>query len=258
MLPNPSGSFRLFRAFGVQVFVHWSWVLVAFLVVQLSSRYTSPLWAWAEYLALFVIVLLHEFGHALACRSVGGKAERIVLWPLGGVAYVQPPMRPGAFLWSIAAGPLVNLVLFPVTFGLWWAAHRGDLPVSENATAFFQNILWVNLVLFVFNMMPIYPLDGGQILHSILWFFVGFARSLRVAAVVGLAVALLAAPFLLVHGEVWLLVMALFIGWRAWLGFQLANQIARAEAAYKAQHDPRREQLLAQMRGEPYLRKNDP
>ena len=48
------------------------------------------------YLALFSIVLLHEFGHALACRQVGGKADQIVLWPLGGVAYVAPPPRPGA------------------------------------------------------------------------------------------------------------------------------------------------------------------
>ena len=49
--------------------------------------------------------MLHEFGHALACRQVGGQADLIVLWPLGGVAYVNPPPRPGALLWSIAAGP---------------------------------------------------------------------------------------------------------------------------------------------------------
>ena len=65
-------------------------------------------------LALFLIVLIHEFGHQLACRSVGGQTHDIVLWPLGGVAYVSPPQRPGAQLWSIAAGPLVNVVLIPV------------------------------------------------------------------------------------------------------------------------------------------------
>ena len=77
-----------------------------------------------EYLALFVIVLLHEFGHALACRQVGGQADQIVLWPLGGVAYVAPPPRPGATLWSIAAGPLVNVVLVPVLTILWFWAPR--------------------------------------------------------------------------------------------------------------------------------------
>jgi Zn-dependent protease len=67
-----------------------------------------------EYLALFSIVLMHEFGHALACRQVGGTADQILLWPFGGVAYVNPPQRPGAMLWSIAAGPLVNVALFPL------------------------------------------------------------------------------------------------------------------------------------------------
>ena len=61
-------------------------------------------------------MLTHEFGHALACRSVGGTADNIMLWPLGGVAYVNPPQRPGATLWSIAAGPLVNVALaLPLT-----------------------------------------------------------------------------------------------------------------------------------------------
>lgn len=85
-------------------------------------------WNIAEYLALFGIVLLHEFGHALACRQVGGKAERVVLWPLGGIALVQPPPRPGALLWSIAAGPLVNLVLVPLT---WCLSHWSAKPISR-------------------------------------------------------------------------------------------------------------------------------
>ena len=58
--------------------------------------------------------MMHEFGHALACRQVGGQANRIVLWPLGGIAFVSPPPRAGAMLWSIAAGPLVNLLLAPI------------------------------------------------------------------------------------------------------------------------------------------------
>ncbi len=82
-----------------------------------GRKYSSVTWNVLEYLALFLIVMLHEFGHALACRQVGGTANQIVLWPLGGVAYVDPPPRPGATLWSIAAGPLVNVALLPVLFG---------------------------------------------------------------------------------------------------------------------------------------------
>src|SRR5690349_19409405 len=117
------GSLRLFRAFGVEVFLHWSWLVAAVIQVwrmrDQAATAHGPVQPWgfyvASYLCLFVIVVMHEFGHALACKSVGGLAERIVLWPLGGVAFVQPPPRPGALLWAIAAGPLVNVVLVPVT-----------------------------------------------------------------------------------------------------------------------------------------------
>jgi Zn-dependent protease len=103
-----SGSIHLFRFAGIDLFLHWSWFLVAAYEINGRARtYSSLTWNVLEYLALFLIVMLHEFGHALA-HQVGGIANRITLWPMGGVAYVNPPPRPGATLWSIAAGPLVN------------------------------------------------------------------------------------------------------------------------------------------------------
>src|SRR6478672_6022144 len=105
----------LFRFNGIQLSLHWSWFLVAAYEISERQRtYSSVTWNVLEYLALFLIVMFHEFGHALACRQVGGEANQIVLWPMGGVAYVSPPQRPGATLWSIAAGPLVNVALFPI------------------------------------------------------------------------------------------------------------------------------------------------
>ena len=95
------GSYHLFRLFGIQVQVHWSWFLVAVIQLKYSRLFDHVLWHLVVYLSLFAIVLLHEFGHALACRSVGGQADRIMLWPLGGIAFVRPPLRPGAVLWSI-------------------------------------------------------------------------------------------------------------------------------------------------------------
>src|SRR5262249_42835336 len=110
-------TIRLFRVKGIDVFLHWSWFLVAaFEITNRQNVYGSALWNVLEYVAIFLIVLLHEFGHALACRQVGGEAKRIMLWPLGGVASVSPPQRPGATLWTIAAGPLVNVVLVVVLF----------------------------------------------------------------------------------------------------------------------------------------------
>src|SRR5437879_998202 len=113
MLPTQRGSFRLFRLFGIDVYLHWMWFLVVIYDVWLRRGvYSSYAWNVLECLRLFGIVLMHEFGHALACRQVGGRADQIILWPLGGVAYVAPPQRAGAVLWSIVAGPLVNVILF--------------------------------------------------------------------------------------------------------------------------------------------------
>src|SRR5271166_4608118 len=123
------GSIRLFRFSGIDVFLHWSWFLVAAFEIQnRKGSYSSMTWNVIEYLALFGIVLLHEFGHALACRQVGGIANQIVLWPLGGIAYVAPPPRPGPVLWSIAAGPLVNVALVPVTIGLSIMSRQAGWP----------------------------------------------------------------------------------------------------------------------------------
>src|SRR5579864_4671388 len=165
-MPTRKGSFHLFRLFGVDVFLHWWWFLVAVYEIQSrAGRYSSIGWNVLEYLALFLIVLMHEFGHALACRQVGGRADHIVLWPLGGVAYVDPPPRPGPTLWSIAAGPLVNVILFPVLLGLVtlgqslrWSATLPDVQ------RLLQSVLYIDVALLVFNILPIYPLDGGQIL----------------------------------------------------------------------------------------------
>lgn len=187
-----NGTIRLFQAWGIDVFLHWSWLLVAMIMIQRSvADYASPVWAVAEYVSLFGIVLMHEFGHSLACRQVGGQANRIVLWPLGGIAFVDPPPRPGALLWSIAAGPLVNVALVPVFFLL---NQMVASPILTDSSRFVGALQFINLALLIFNMLPIYPLDGGQILRSLLWFFVGRAKSLTAASVIGVlgGVALIA------------------------------------------------------------------
>ncbi len=183
-----NGALYLARFRDISVWLHWSWFVVALLeVMWRADRYTSAVWNVLEYLTLFAIVLLHEFGHALACRSVGGVADRIMLWPLGGVAYVQPPDRPGAHLWSIAAGPLVNFALMPVIGGAWFFVQtKGGAEVWPQLNEYVGAVFVMNAVLFVFNMLPVYPLDGGQILRALLWFVAGRLRSLQIAAAIGL------------------------------------------------------------------------
>jgi Zn-dependent protease len=233
MMPTKRGSFRLFRVAGIDIFLHWSWFLVAVVEIQSRSRsYTALQWNVLEYLALFCLVLLHELGHALACRQVGGDANQIVLWPLGGVAYVRPPPRPGATLWSIAAGPLVNLALLPVFIVAGVLMRTSGLAGAEpNLYGWLRAIAFINAGLLVFNILPIYPLDGGQILRSLLWFPFGRARSLMIATIVGFAgvgVLLLAA---LAMRSVWTGVLALFILMNCWQGMRHALQLGRIDKA---------------------------
>ncbi len=230
MLPTQQGSIRLFRFAGINLFLHWSWFLVA--VYEINNRrtdYSSVMWNILEYLALFFIILLHEFGHALACRQVGGTANQIVLWPLGGVAYVSPPPRPGATLWSIAAGPLVNVVLAPPLTFLVVLGSTGGADSMPNAYAFVRAICFVNYGLLIFNLLPVYPLDGGQIVRALLWFAIGRARSLMVATVIGFIGVAALAVFALWLRSFWIGLVAVFILLNCWRGLVQARLLARAD-----------------------------
>ena len=198
--------------------------MAAYELDQRASHYSSLGWNIAEYLALFAIVLLHEFGHSLACRQVGGSANEITLWPLGGVAFVSPPPRAGAVLWSIAAGPLVNGVLL-VLLTLANPFLHG-LALSASATHFVRQLWWINFMLLAFNLLPVYPLDGGQILRALLWFVLGRARSLYVAAIFGVMGGLGLMAYAVKKESYWLGIMAVFLLSRCWQGFREAKNLA--------------------------------
>ncbi len=227
MLPTQNGALRLFRVAGIDVFLHWSWFLVALYEIQGRGRYSSPLWHAAEYLSLFAIVLLHEFGHSLACRQVGGRADRIILWPLGGIAYVDPPQRPGATLWSIAAGPLVNVVLTPLLVAAFLVLRFTGISVAlPDLAALVRSVAVINVGLLIFNLLPVYPLDGGQILRSLLWFVLGRARSLTAATVVGLVGVVGLLVLAVTSQSVWMGILAAFVGFNCWQGFQQSRRLA--------------------------------
>ena len=223
------GSIYLFRLAGVDLFLHWSWFLVAaYQIENRNGRYGSIAYSVLEYLALFLIVLTHEFGHAIACRQVGGKADQIVLWPLGGVAYVNPPQRPGATLWSIAAGPLVNVALFPVLLaGVMVARSLGWPDTLPDVYRLLRAVLYIDVGLLAFNILPIYPLDGGQILRSLLWFVLGRARSLMVATVLGFVGIVGFFGLALWWRSVWIGAISVFMLMNCWAGLQHARHLLR-------------------------------
>src|SRR5205814_1272429 len=160
-------------------------------------------------------------------RQVGGVANRIVLWPLGGVAFVNPPRRPGAYLWSIAAGPLVNVALIPIL------AVAGNLvSQSENSLAptdayrFITDLRYINFWLLIFNMLPVFPLDGGQIVRGLLWFPFGEIRSLQISSVIGLIGGAILGIVGLMAGSVWWAGLVFFLVSRAWYGWHQAEAIS--------------------------------
>ncbi len=226
-----SGAIHLTRVAGIDLYLHWSWFVVALIEIQIRrGSYQSVVWNVLEYLALFAIVLLHEFGHALACRQVGGTANQIMLWPLGGVAYVDPPQRPGAVLWSIVAGPLVNVALFPVFLGAeTWAWHAGLQYSNMDAYRFLVNLVWLDGILFAFNMLPVYPLDGGKILWSLLWFWLGKSKSLLVASWLGVVGTAGLLALGISGGSVWTILIAAYMGMSCWRSIKYARELMKVD-----------------------------
>lgn len=217
------GPIHLARIAGIDLYLHWTWFLVLLYEFQTRSGYSSRAWVVLELLALFAIVTLHEFGHALACRQVGGVANRILLWPFGGIAYVATPQRPGATLWTIAAGPLVNVALIPVfAFLRHWGSTTALAFTNPDLLTFLGALVYINFGLLIFNLLPVYPLDGGQILRSLLWYPLGAVRSLLAAIVVGFAGAALLLYFAAITHDLWLAFLTAFIVMYCWSGLQHA------------------------------------
>jgi Zn-dependent protease len=194
-----SGSVPLFTAFGIRVQAHAMLVIYVALVLVFGL---GQGFYWQDRLlnvgVLFAIVLLHEFGHCFAARRVHGEANEIVMHPLGGLALATPPRRPWPTFVTVAGGPAVNVVICALCgtllyFSLGWlpwnpihnpspGAWQGWLDVSRYAYWIYQ-ISWM---LLVFNMLPIFPLDGGQMLQSALWPKFGYFRSMNFAFVTGM------------------------------------------------------------------------
>lgn len=213
---------------GIRVRIHVVFIIyaVAQLLFAGISRdsvglgFTGITLAW-----LFVIVLLHEFGHCLACRWVGGEADDILMWPLGGLASVMPPDTARAHLITTLGGPAVNALLLPV-FALGMLAYGiGDrilfnpleIGYALGGMNWGQTALFlahaVNLIILCFNLfVPVFPLDGGRILHSLLWFRLGRRPALEIALTVGFIGSIALGVFGLVANQTLLLGIAVFAG----------------------------------------------
>lgn len=200
---NPMGwALPLFRVAGIRVRVHLLFIVYALGVVLFSiARDTMGVgYTLLEMAILFVLVLMHEFGHCFAARLVGGEADDILMWPLGGLATTSPPDTWRAHLIVTLGGPAVNVLLFPVFAIALTGAGLGETvwfnPLRPGAalallSSWWEVALWwahfLNLTLLAFNvLLPMFPLDGGRIVQSVLWARLGRRASMEIATVVGM------------------------------------------------------------------------
>jgi Zn-dependent protease len=223
-------SLRLGRIGGIAIGVHWSvLVITALLAFGLATSVlpgAAPGWSGEAYVLAAVVVtmlffaclLAHELAHALVAGRFGVAVPRITLWLLGGVSELEDePRTPGAALLIAAAGPVTSLVLGGMSAGGAMIADALRAP-----TMVVTCLVWlsgINLILGVFNLLPGAPLDGGRVLHAVLWRIRKDRVAAQVAAdragvVVGLLLAGLGLVDLLFVGDMsglWLVLVAWFL-----------------------------------------------
>ncbi len=236
-----SPSIRLIEIFGIRVGADASWFLVLFLMIfTLSGPFRTTLHSSdsVAYLTTVVTVLLlfgsivvHELGHALAARRQGIEVRRIDLFLFGGITQMgRDAASPGEDFKIAAAGPLATLGVIAVLIGTDLAIvgghrlrHALALDNDIQITPVLLSLSWMlllNLVLFVFNIVPAFPLDGGRIARSIVWRITGEkSRGTQVAAKLGQGFAVILAGLgiwmLLAYGSfggVWLVALAFILG----------------------------------------------
>jgi len=213
-------QWKLGRFAGIDVYVHATFLLligwVGYSYWQQSRQWSQVLLGILFILALFLCVVLHEYGHALTARKYGIRTRDITLYPIGGVARLERmPDKPIEELWVALMGPAVNVVIAAVLFAYLYLTQGrvslNDLTVASGS--FLARLLWVNIILVLFNLIPAFPMDGGRVLRALLALRMDYVRATQIAANIGQGLAfvfgligLLANPFLL------------FIAFFVWIG----------------------------------------
>ena len=228
-------SWKIGRVGGIDLRVHATFFILLAWMALVYYRQSGTAGGAARgvlfTIALFASVVLHELGHASAARRVGVPTRDITLLPIGGVARLEYiPRRAKQELGIALAGPAVTVVIalaLALVLTLLHAPLRmvSDAVVSGSVTAFLAQLMWVNVSLLVFNLLPAFPMDGGRVLRAGLAMRTGYLRATEIAARVGRAFALLFGLVGLFYSP-FLVLIALFV----WLG-------AAAESSALQEHE---------------------
>lgn len=208
-------SINLFRVFGIRLAVHVSFLLLlAYYAWQGWQEHGARgmFWSTGFIVLFFTCVILHEFGHALTARRYGVRVPRILLLPIGGMAeFDRIPRRPRAEMLITIAGPLVNFALVAALAPFVWRELLGQVTFRDySVTAIATNLVWANLIMGVFNLLPVFPMDGGRIVRALLACRLPYLRATWWAVTTGRILALGLAAVAVFHFEN-LLVGALFV-----------------------------------------------
>jgi Zn-dependent protease len=203
------------------------WVAASYYMVRHS--WTEAVVGLIFILALFGIIVLHELGHALTARRFGIRTRDITLLPIGGVARLERmPEDPKQELLVALAGPAVNVVLAAILFGLLLAG-RGLVMYNQLTLAggsFLSKLMWVNVFLAAFNLLPAFPMDGGRVLRALLATRMPYVRATHIAANIGQGMALLFGFFGLFSNP-FLVFIALFV----WMGAAQEASLVEVKSA---------------------------
>jgi len=226
-------SWRIGRLLGIDVYMHATFLI---LLLWLGVSYYLPQHRMADVIngltlivALFGIVILHEMGHALTARRFGIRTRDITLLPIGGVARLERmPEDPKQELLVALAGPAVNVVLAGV-FLLAILLTGTVLTVPDSRLAggsFLSNLMWINVSLAVFNMVPAFPMDGGRVLRALLAMRLDYVHATQRAASTGQALALVFGLVGLFYNP-FLVFIALFV----WMGAAAESSMVQIKSA---------------------------
>jgi Zn-dependent protease/predicted transcriptional regulator len=227
-------SFKIGQFRNIGVYVHATFFLLLIFIAASHWNATQDamdaLRAVGFVLALFLCVLLHEFGHALTAAYYGIRTRDITLLPIGGVARLERmPDEPIQELWVAIAGPMVNVVIAGL-LGLWLVLTQTLAPLQELSVTggpFLERLMIVNIFLVLFNLLPAFPMDGGRVLRALLAIVMDYSRATQIAAGVGQAMALLFGLLGILSGNWFLVFIALFV----WIGASSESSVAQLKAA---------------------------
>lgn len=224
---SPRSSIRIARIYGIDVLMHWSFLVLVLLVVWAewaSGLRQVGLWLlWI--VAVFGSVLVHEFAHCVVARRRGAVVQDVLLLPIGGVSQMEKiPEAPDDELAIAVVGPLTSLGLgiLAVAGGLALGARMW--PPTLFAGSWLARLAWLNFALGVFNLVPALPMDGGRILRAALSRHRDRKEATRLAGEIArfLAVVMIVGGILY---DVWLALIGVFV----WLGAVAEEQAAQTQ-----------------------------